>query len=127
MNKQFEDTKKELSHHILFIEDDENCQLAVQTSAHEINCNINVANNASEALEMLKKPYDLIIMDIGLPGMDGIALAKKIRKELHLDTPIIASTAHEWDKKEYLKAGINGLLKKPIVKIKLEKLLKKVF
>ncbi len=76
----------------------------------------------TEAVSRLKDkslhehPIELIMLDWKMPGMDGIAVAKKIRQELGLAMPIIMMTAFgkEEQRLEAEKAGINGFLTKPI-------------
>jgi two-component system, sensor histidine kinase and response regulator len=78
--------------------------------------------SGTEALSRLKDkslhehPIELIMLDWKMPGMDGIAVAKKIRQELGLAMPIIMMTAFgkEEQRVEAEKAGINGFLTKPI-------------
>ncbi|MCF7807445.1 MAG: response regulator [Candidatus Marinimicrobia bacterium] len=71
------------------------------------------------ALEGLaKSSVDLMLIDIALPGMDGVELLGKLRKMDHLkQAPAIALTAHAMvgDKEKYLKAGFDGYYSKPIL------------
>ncbi len=64
-----------------------------------------------------KKVYDLILMDIALPGMDGVEVTKLIKsKSEHKDVPVIALTAYsmEENKKRFLEAGFIDYVSKPI-------------
>jgi len=78
--------------------------------------------SGAEALSRLKdnflrnNPIELIMMDWKMPGMDGIEVSKKIRRELKLSIPIIMMTAFgtEAQRLEAEQAGINGFLTKPI-------------
>jgi PAS domain S-box-containing protein len=84
-----------------------------------------MAASGNEAIEKVNKnKYDLIFMDHMMPGMDGIETTKIIRT-LGIKTPIIALTANAiaGAKDEYLAAGMNDLLTKPIKKSLLNKLL----
>lgn len=75
------------------------------------------AENGEEAVEMVKNnQYDLILMDIQMPVMDGIEATKIIRQQLNVDTPIAALTANvlEEDIMIYLQAGANEHIAKPI-------------
>ncbi len=92
-----------------------------------------VANNGIQVLERLKKePYDLILMDVQMPGLDGIETAKIIRdpdsKVVCKTIPIIAMTAHAMkdDQIRCLAAGMNAYLAKPIDQKKLVSMIKNV-
>ncbi len=88
-----------------------------------------IVDTASNGLEAIKKihdhTYDVILMDIQMPDMDGITATKIIRQELKIQTPIIAMTANvlEEDKKLYMQSGFNSHIGKPIVPINLYKTL----
>lgn len=79
-----------------------------------------VANNGKEVLEALAhQPFDLVLMDIQMPEMDGLEATAAIRSQertrgTHL--PIIAMTAHaiHSDRERYLEAGMDGYVRKPI-------------
>ena len=74
------------------------------------------AQNGQEAVDMVEKGnYDLILMDIKMPVMDGMEATKQI-KEKHPDLPIIALTANAFDSDRQLafEAGCDEFLPKPI-------------
>lgn len=78
-----------------------------------------VANNGQEALDLFQKQsFDLILMDVQMPDMDGFEATGKIRKleQEGAHTPIIAVTAHamKGDRERCLDAGMDGYLSKPI-------------
>ncbi|MCX7736010.1 MAG: response regulator [Candidatus Kapabacteria bacterium] len=78
------------------------------------------AANGEEAVELYKNNhFDLILMDVLMPNLDGFAATRKIReleKAMNRHTPIIALTAHaiEGFKKQCLESGMNGYLSKPV-------------
>ena len=79
-----------------------------------------VAPNGKKAIEALnKESFDLILMDIQMPEMDGIAATRKIRnsKSEIRNLPIVAMTAHAMngDRERYLEAGMDGYVVKPII------------
>jgi CheY-like chemotaxis protein len=81
------------------------------------NFNFDMVFNGAQALEALKKQhYDLILMDIQMPEMDGYTAAAFIRSEFKSSIPIIAMTAHAMagEKEKCLKAGMDDYLSKPI-------------
>jgi two-component system cell cycle response regulator DivK len=71
------------------------------------------------ALEGIRESLpDLVLLDVSLPGMDGIAVLGHIRADDHLRTlPVIALTAHAMhgDREKFLKAGFNDYVSKPII------------
>ncbi|MFW5489182.1 MAG: response regulator [Desulfovibrio sp.] len=77
-----------------------------------------MADNGREALELLKKEhFDVVLMDLQMPIMDGITATHRIRDDLDMtDLPIIAMTAHamEDDRRACIEAGMNDYVSKPI-------------
>lgn len=76
-----------------------------------------LAENGLEALEMVnRQQYDVILMDVQMPGMDGLEATRLIRKRLQLQPVIIAMTASAMkeDKDECLDAGMDDFLSKPV-------------
>lgn len=84
------------------------------------NYNITSVKNGQQVLDHLKKnDFDIILMDISMPIMNGIECAKKIRElsdPVKSDVPIIAITGNALNLSadEYKKIGINELLQKPL-------------
>jgi CheY-like chemotaxis protein len=80
---------------------------------------IDLANDGREAIEAVaRQPYDLVLMDLQMPDMDGIEAARRIRSEEdeRHRTPILALTANASaeDRDACLAAGMNGVLVKPL-------------
>ncbi|WPQ60786.1 ATP-binding protein [Chitinophaga sancti] len=76
-----------------------------------------LVTNGQDVLNALTKGhYDMVLMDIQMPEMDGYTAARKIRQELHSNIPIIAMTAHAMagEREKCLQAGMNEYLSKPI-------------
>lgn len=105
---------------ILLAEDFEVNQEVITPVLEESGHRVHVVENGKQAVEAIESNrYDLILMDIQMPVMDGIEATRRIRK---LDNPgaaaipIIALTAHalKGDCQEYVEAGINVCLTKPI-------------
>ena len=74
------------------------------------------AKNGEEAVKMAEEgQYDIVLMDIKMPVMDGLEATKKI-KEAHPDLPIVALTANAFDSDRQLAfdAGCNDFLSKPV-------------
>ncbi len=93
--------------------------------------NIDVAEHGVEALEMMGKHYDLILMDIQMPVMDGIEATRRIRTKINgrdsSKLPIIALTAHalKSDLERCIEAGMNDFITKPVLPETLEQVLRK--
>lgn len=109
--------------HILMAEDNEiNAEIA-KTMLEMSNATVSTVSNGLEAYELFTKQptdtFDLILMDINMPILNGYDATKKIRKSSHKNAktiPILALTANAFDedKKDALAAGMNGHISKPI-------------
>jgi two-component system sensor histidine kinase/response regulator len=103
---------------ILLAEDNELNQEVAVGLLQDAGFKVDIANNGQEALEMLpKKAYDIILMDMQMPIMDGVTTTIEIRNdERYKNFPIVAMTANamEQDKKKCLEAGMNDHVGKPI-------------
>ena len=104
---------------ILLVEDNLINQKIVILTIQKLVKNIDIANNGKEALDKFgTSKYDVILMDIQMPVMDGILATKKIREieaSTNQHTPIIAITANALagDKENCLAAGMNDYISKP--------------
>lgn len=106
---------------LLLIEDNEIALRMIEVTAEKSGCHYVSTNNGEDALQLAKsKKFDLIITDIGLPGISGNELTRQIRKweecEDKKPIPIIGLTAHGLTEaeNESLKAGMNQVISKPI-------------
>lgn len=111
---------------ILLVEDNPINIKVAQVILNDLGYNdVVVATTGQEALKQFSLSVDLILLDIGLPDMDGYEVCRRIREisqGTHL--PIIAWTAHGDDKKEeYLSAGIDAFMTKPVDENDIEKML----
>jgi signal transduction histidine kinase/DNA-binding response OmpR family regulator/HPt (histidine-containing phosphotransfer) domain-containing protein len=106
------------SFHILLVEDNVLNRKVMLGFLQDTNVKVDIAENGLIALEKLKlKTYDLVLMDIQMPEMDGLTATKEIRKTLKLgELPIIAMTAHamQSDVDKSREVGMNTHLIKPI-------------
>ncbi|MEG1729659.1 MAG: transporter substrate-binding domain-containing protein [Bacteroidaceae bacterium] len=108
---------------ILIAEDDNDCFKLESKMLQEFS--VDRARNGIEAITMVKaKTYDVILMDLRMPKMDGLSAAKIIR-ETNQQTPIIvvATKAFEDDREKALAAGCNNFIMKPLVKEELLKII----
>jgi signal transduction histidine kinase/DNA-binding response OmpR family regulator len=102
---------------VLVVEDNIMNQQLMRHLLDGRNIRYDIANNGKEALAILRnETYDLILMDVQMPVMDGYTAARLIRDELKLTTPIIAMTAHAFagEREKCISFGMNDYLAKPI-------------
>ncbi len=114
---------------VLLVEDNLINQKIVVLSLKKIVGNIDIANNGKEALDRFgNTKYDIVLMDIQMPVMDGITATKKIREieaSSNSHIPIIAITANalSGDKEKCLAAGMNDYISKPFqIEVLLQKM-----
>ena len=101
---------------ILLAEDNRMNQILVKRTLAGLGASIDIANNGQEAIEMVQeKEYDLILMDLQMPEVDGYSATRHIRHELNRNIPIIACTANVMlkEKERCFALGMNGYLSKP--------------
>jgi CheY-like chemotaxis protein len=103
---------------ILVIEDNELNMKLVRSLLKMDNYDVIEAIDAEKGMQLARKNHpDLILMDIQLPGMDGLSATKILKADSSLrEIPIVALTSHamEGDDKKALAAGCNGYIAKPI-------------
>jgi len=103
---------------VLFAEDHPLSQEILFEMLEELDCDVDVASDGAEAVACAQaRSYDLILMDMQMPRMDGLAATRAIRAlPGHRDTPIVALTANAFteDRQRCLDAGMNGYLGKPV-------------
>lgn len=119
-----------MSLHLLVVEDVEIAQKIARMILLGLGYTVDVASDGETALSMVKQTqYDLIFMDIGLPGMDGLETTRAIRQAENGNThvPIIALTANYDDshKPMCLESGMNEFLSKPLNKDKAQDMISK--
>lgn len=101
---------------ILIAEDDFVNQKLISHSMQTTGAVFDIVGNGREAIEhLMMGTYDLIMMDINMPEMDGFEATEYIRKNMKLKTPIIAMTgwSSKDDNNKFEEIGMNGTLAKP--------------
>jgi len=103
---------------VLLVEDIELNVIVARSVLEKLGNSVDVAMNGHDALQMFDPDeYDLVLLDIQLPDMTGLDIARKLRQDYagqHLP-PLVALTANVLkDKKEYLDAGMDDVLSKPL-------------
>lgn len=112
---------------ILIVEDNIVNQRVTMKFVEKMGYHADIVTNGVEAIDVLKSiPYDLVLMDVQMPVMDGLNATRYIRNPatgvLNTDVPILAMTAHatEGDMERCMDAGMTGYISKPVTKEKLE-------
>ncbi|WP_052507472.1 ATP-binding protein [Desulfonatronovibrio magnus] len=120
--------QSEKSLRILLAEDDPTNQYTTQKILEMMGHTVSLAENGQQVLDLLKaQDFDVILMDIRMPVMDGVEATRIIRSStdpgIKKDIPIIALTAYamQGDREKYLEAGMNDYLAKPVEMMDLEK------
>lgn len=107
---------------ILLIEDERRVASFVARALREKSYAVDIAESGEKGLEMaMGAPYDAILLDIRLPGMDGIAVCRQMREE-GVETPILMLTARVLveERVQGLNAGADDYLTKPFALAELE-------
>jgi len=103
---------------ILIVEDNERNLKLVRDLLEVKGYRVVAATSGEEALPLAQRePPDLVVMDIGLPGMDGIAALRALRADPRTqDVPVIAVTASvmQTERVTIMQAGFDGYMGKPI-------------
>jgi signal transduction histidine kinase/CheY-like chemotaxis protein len=102
---------------ILAAEDNKMNQMLLTYMLKQWHLNYELAETGRDAIAALQQnEYDIVLMDIQMPIMDGYTAAKKVRNELKSNVPIIAMTANvlPGEKEKCLQSGMNDYIAKPI-------------
>ncbi len=114
-----EDKEYKFEGKVLVAEDNKTNQMLIKILLDDMGLNYKVVDDGEEAVQaFLDEEFDLILMDINMPNMDGLEATKQIRKanKDNHTIPIVALTANAMkeDVKKYHKAGMNSHVSKPI-------------
>lgn len=105
-----------LTGQVLLVDDNINNQKLFSLYLEKLGVDVSVAENGEEAIEMaIKQNYDLILMDMQMPVLDGVEAVRILRQRKY-NNPIIALTANAMreDVEKYLEAGCDDLIAKPV-------------
>lgn len=107
------------SSHVLVVEDNEVNTIVISSILEENGCTVQCAVDGRQALEMMRlNHFDMVFMDVNMPGMDGVTTTRELRAieagETH--TPVVAVTASVLpaDESRCWEAGMDGFIRKPI-------------
>lgn len=104
---------------VLLVEDNALNQLVAKTMLEEAGATVAVADNGQQAVDMLRtdpQRYQMVLMDVQMPVMDGLSATHIIRNELQLTLPVLAMTAGvlESEREQCVTAGMDDVITKPI-------------
>ncbi len=103
---------------VLIVEDYPSNRVIARTHLESLGCRVEEAENGRQAIELMESGrYDLVLMDIQMPEMDGIEATTYIRRSLGKEEiPILGLTANAFaeDLVQYRQAGMNGVITKPL-------------
>ena len=119
----------EFSARILVVEDNLTNQRVIRLLLEKMGNTVVVAGDGAQAVELCRhEPFDLILMDMQMPVMDGLEATRRLRQLAHPNArvPIVALTANalDEDRQRCLEAGMSGFLTKPIVRQTLVEMLR---
>ena len=102
---------------VLVVEDYLPNRVIARSHLESVGCQVSEALNGREAVELAEERFfDLILMDVQMPEMDGLEATALIRQGPNRETPIVGLTANAFpdDLRQYRQAGMNGVLTKPL-------------
>ena len=107
-----------MTHVILVVEDNERNLKLLRDVLEYTGYDVRVARTAEDGITLaVSEPPDLVLMDLQLPGIDGIEALRRLRQNSRTaDIPVVAVTAQamKQDRERALDAGFNGYIEKPI-------------
>lgn len=102
--------------HVLLVEDNPVNALLAKILLQREGCLVERVCSGEDAMAILpERQFDIVFMDLGLPGIDGLGATRQIRA-MNITTPVVALTANAYDedRRACLQAGMNDFLTKPI-------------
>lgn len=113
---------------VLAVEDNELNRMVLQVILKKCEVTVSIAHNGQEAIDLIQeKEFDIVLMDVQMPIIDGLEATKYIRDELKLTTPIIGLSANAMREEVDIckQAGMNDYLVKPYSERALVEVMKK--
>ena len=100
--------------HILIVDDEEKIRSLIRKYAEFEGYAVDEASNGLDALELFgKNRYDLVIMDIMMPGLDGLSASKEIRKKSDVPIIMLSARGEEYDRIGGFQLGVDDYVVKP--------------
>ena len=108
--------------HVLVVDDDKIAAEHARMVLDEVGIRADTCSSGEEALRMIEvqhtkhKPYNLILMDWSMPGMNGLEASAEIRKQYDRESTVVVLTAYNWDdiQEEAHRVGVDSFLSKPL-------------
>jgi len=105
--------------HLLLVEDNPFNQIVAKGLLEQAGAKVDIVDDGKQAVDLLRNKnhgYDLVLMDVQMPVMDGFTATHFIRNELKLMLPVLAMTAGvtEFEREKCIASGMNDLIAKPI-------------
>ncbi len=108
--------------HVLVVDDEEIAAEHARMVLDEAGIHADVCRSGEEAMRMLElqhlkqQPYNLVLMDWKMPGMDGLETSRQVREHFDNETTVVILTAYNWDDilDEAQSVGVDGFLAKPL-------------
>lgn len=118
-----------MTHQVLIIEDDPDIARLVQMHLNDIDCRAEIVGNGADGVAAFNKGrYDLVVLDLMLPGMDGLAVCREIRKsEGYVPILMLTAKSSELDRVLGLEMGADDYLTKPFSVLELQARIKALF
>ena len=110
------------SFYVLVVDDDKIAAEHARTVLNEVGIQADVCTSGEEALRMMEvqhvkhRPYNLVLMDWNMPGMNGLEASAEIRRQYDSETTVVVLTAYSWDdiQAEAQRIGVDNFLPKPL-------------
>ena len=110
------------SFHVLVVDDDKIAAEHARMVLEEVGIQADTCYSGEEALRMMEvqhtkhRPYNLVLMDWSMPGMNGLEASAEIRKQYDRETTVVVLTAYSWDdiRDEANRIGVDSFLPKPL-------------
>lgn len=104
----------EIKDRVLIVEDDKSIRNFIRAILEANNYDVMIANTGTEAYSMItSRCPDLVILDLGLPDIDGVKILKKVREWSAMPIIVVSARTHEKDKVEALDLGADDYITKP--------------
>ena len=104
-----------MSDHILVVEDEGSIRTIVEYALRDAGFSVTGSGRGDEALDIVERePVDLVVLDIMLPGMDGLEVCKRIRAGRNIPIIMLSARGEELDKVLGLELGADDYVTKPV-------------